>query len=1252
MPRQVKIGFDRVPAPLTKSYHQLVDIKGIPLTDAAGNPLVTQEIAQSTAFTTAINSLPAVVGNSGASEAIPVTEVFNNESEVSTTLLGVTRAEEQLSLFADVSTYGLDRSNWNYYTTGHGRLPHEWYLRKNPIFGNRGPAEFNEETSEQALYLKSFPVQYRFPEHPRGTSEIPDPISNFGKYIRFIALGRWLYEIWKDIDLRFAENNFLNEGVSIIKEDKSQLAITKSSWLLPNGGWTEEIDFRSVIYGVNGYSTQAAMDQIERWTLFYFKIRNDEDVYPTYTEIRLGQTVEFDFKTDREVGDLNFRPQYVGEYQVIQRYARADFTRPGGSENNETTGVLESKRTFRYQPGRVSGFTFGIRLKNNPREQSDKIEWGCANDTDQYMFQVTGSQWNIIRRSTLRIPDSVLEDPNGMNLVPADDFRTPVTDLEVNPDTGEREEPQQPPGRDKSERMYEVRIPRSKWNGDPLNGSGRSGYIANLENVTMYKIEFSWYGAIGAKFYAYVPSGSGEARWVLLHTWIIENQLLTPSLKAADFKFRYVTFNKKTSSLVEPSFIYKYGSSYYIDGGDEGSITLSSTTSDSRLFSRSVSSDSRGAVVALHPKSRILNSFGYDPENANYQGITNNKKIYPLTLAAISTQNVRIDISKVIVSSDGQHGTKSISLVASDRFEKDVALTISNYNTLNFIDPADTTPPYTIATPLTALDQGAKLVGSGLINAYVDLQGTGIAVDPTQARLTRRYNNKTYAKQQDEIGERVTLNNYDVVDIEAGDDTNIFTANLTNLNRSVVASSRGIQANRFKIHFLNPFKRDGRFSTNRHAADFAIGVITDQPTVSTDENGIGYLTFANKRVWPNDPPEGSDAIEYGNYFDYNNELHVQWGINRIVRNTRTTAELYEADSGDGRRLEQDYRVDQPEDMPFNGRYGRSSCIEGTVTTASYAISGIDEPAPGTAGNPPAGVDWDKRITFASIGIGASLPISDNALGNAEVGINGVGTGYVFVTRPQVPAGVDPAVSIAFIRKRTPDVPDYDFSGVSAIEAKIVTLQDDNKISMADDTKDFVVSDVFQFNVQPLYLFFAMNSNARINNIIIEEFSETTSSTHVPDIIGAVGQGAAPGLTSSGVFNGGIERNEINDIFEDSSTVFNQTGNESSNIAIVKDVQTTSDRAPSNFIDGEGLSGIRFDTQTDLPLADGIDIYSFYVGANEAVDFSLENIFNIDRAVITPGLFNNEAYYFKATPVASTGPEANVSVQMTLTVKEQ
>ena len=77
---------------------------------------------------------------------------------------------------------------------------------------------------------------------------------------------------------------------------------------------------------------------------------------------------------------------------------------------------------------------------------------------------------------------------------------------------------------------YTIDIPRDNFNGDPLNGNGPSGWNIQPDNVTMYKIEFGWYGAIGARFYAYIPQGNGGARWITVHTLVLENQLESPCL--------------------------------------------------------------------------------------------------------------------------------------------------------------------------------------------------------------------------------------------------------------------------------------------------------------------------------------------------------------------------------------------------------------------------------------------------------------------------------------------------------------------------------------------------------------------------------------------------------------------------------------------------------------------------------------------------------------------------------------------------
>jgi hypothetical protein len=167
--------------------------------------------------------------------------------------------------------------------------------------------------------------------------------------------------------------------------------------------------------------------------------------------------------------------------------------------------------------------------------------------------------------------------------------------------------------------VYEYRVPRSRFSGDRLDGATdellysdavadkRAGSrvqdantleflddtsIWNLEfdKVTMYKIEFSWYGAVGALFLAYVPVSNGEARWVRVHHLRASNQLKVSSLGNATLPITYLVYgggnenrfgydNGKRLSTSDSygsssEHIVKYGASYYIDGGDRGTVKL------------------------------------------------------------------------------------------------------------------------------------------------------------------------------------------------------------------------------------------------------------------------------------------------------------------------------------------------------------------------------------------------------------------------------------------------------------------------------------------------------------------------------------------------------------------------------------------------------------------------------------------------------------------------------------------------------
>ena len=167
--------------------------------------------------------------------------------------------------------------------------------------------------------------------------------------------------------------------------------------------------------------------------------------------------------------------------------------------------------------------------------------------------------------------------------------------------------------------VYEYRIPRSRFSGDRLDGETadllysdavsdkRAGenvidedtseqvtdtsiWDLDFTKVTMLKIEFSWYGAVGALFLAYVPVSNGEARWVRVHHLRASNQLKVSSLGNATLPITYLVYGGGNQSRQgyanadrqESSFSYgsasehivKYGASYYIDGGDRGTVKL------------------------------------------------------------------------------------------------------------------------------------------------------------------------------------------------------------------------------------------------------------------------------------------------------------------------------------------------------------------------------------------------------------------------------------------------------------------------------------------------------------------------------------------------------------------------------------------------------------------------------------------------------------------------------------------------------
>lgn len=672
---------------------------------------------------------------------LPVSEQFAEFSAVSTSILGVPKAETQLSLFSNVSSYGLDNDAFLFYTRdNYNGDPFEWSRRRNRNYGDHYDSNYQEEKNESAIIIRAYKTPYTFPYGP-GANAQPYPYEPQVTFCNFLKMGCLMYDWFKQggegytnynlTDEAYAgnfvpyyANHFTAEGAIVGEEisttkpapyyDANGNLVTpflngetiyyyrdwNSTTNQPNPGaipigtlldyrfyageqgsatvihfeeevgflWTQEGEDFEVIGATSKSRVTIVSDMTFNKPDFFFAAmlgplnpayRNNRDFFnqiDTWTE------------TWRDIKKGNYRlpsggpldAEFINANSLIQTYitdalgltgdSRNIFTNslPGysSSSGRQTRAYLVSRKAFRYQPGRISGYTFGVRASGDASTNAVRIEWGIGNDTDELMFQISGANLSIVRRSVVPLSDSVM-DLN--NLDPGDPSTRAAREQSL-PDAQYWDGDQKPIFLDTqnnndflglpNRQAFEVVIPRDNWNGDPLNGNGPSGWNWVAENVTMYKIEFGWYGAIGVRFYAYVPVENDEARWVKLHTLVIENQLNRPCMGDPYYKFKYALLIDDLEEVRSPQYVYKYGTSCYIDGGDEGTIKVGAVTSEPKVAPVELEGgiNQSTTVVGLIPKTVIYNSVG--------EAVKNKQQIFPRELSLQASGLTEISLVK------------------------------------------------------------------------------------------------------------------------------------------------------------------------------------------------------------------------------------------------------------------------------------------------------------------------------------------------------------------------------------------------------------------------------------------------------------------------------------------------------------------------------------------------------------------------------------------------------------------------------
>jgi len=716
---------------------------------------------------------------------IKVEEQFKESSEVSTTLLGVNRAETQLSLFSNVSSYGLDPDEFEFYSFNDGISFGSWETRRNAIYGYRYQAKQTEETQESGIRLTAFPTPYSFPFGPKFQKLGVYNSLLFKRYINFIELGNKLHD-------------YFNTGTGG--------SGYPSSWkqnFLPKE--FAEVTGNDVKYSVD---IESAFARIDTWT-------------DTWRNIKDGSLID-------PVTNQSFNFEKVNQITKPSAYT-SDTTRPGYSDKNKRYAYLQSRRVFRYQPGRISGFTFGLR-SSVEAVTGITLEWGISNPTDEYVFKIDAGQFSIVRRSTVPLETEVLTR-NGLT----------ITDQKYIPSGNPFD----------SKSYYTITIPRDKFNGDPLNEKGPSNWGIKPEKVTMYKIEFGWYGAIGARFYVYVPTGNGDARWVVAHTLIIENSLTAPCLRDSYFRFKYSLNIEDTGDVKTPQYLYKYGASYYIDGGDEGTSEIYSVSSGiSSTFKTT-----EKTLLGITPKQSILNRDGIPVEN---------KKLIIPTNLNISTDSLT-EVKTVSCSACPGFGHVYTPGIGTTESGRNVNITFTSGDTIS-------------ANPGSYFyksDIGAKLIAPSIYNAYiasVDNQvGSGISFQTAKIEGFQGYSSFILGPRDLSGTERLDRVAGIVTTVDTtGDVSYPYPVRLSNYN-AVAASDFNFTGSKIEIEFVNPNKGD----SYAHFADFLIGVTDKKPNVSEsgELNGF-FIGAASTTILPN-----SDILfgKHTHSYAYFNESGVELG---------------------------------------------------------------------------------------------------------------------------------------------------------------------------------------------------------------------------------------------------------------------------------------------------------------------------------------------------------------------------------------
>ena len=318
----------------------------------------------------------------------------------------------------------------------------------------------------------------------------------------------------------------------------------------------------------------------------------------------------------------------------------------------KTYASLQTKINFPYQPGRSMDCSYGVQCSRGDINQNVVIEWGAFDNFDGYGFRIVyennKDKMFAFRRTSSGETSGLLSREQipylaGHNdLMDANAYEQ-IVEISNSTASGYGSFP-----------LNGNRLDGSLTGAVDVNGNTTStGYKLSLHNstlsamnLTMFRIRYSWYGASGADFWAYVPLDKTpkpkQPRWVRMHSFPIGDTLQFPSLKNPDkpLTFRIYRRADATGLPNTNAFLSTFGTSFSIDAGDPSPVEIYSAASQVILLSNTTPTP----IMAIQIKPYITsstNTIGGTSVNT-----PNQLRAYPLQLSISSTAQVAFSLVK------------------------------------------------------------------------------------------------------------------------------------------------------------------------------------------------------------------------------------------------------------------------------------------------------------------------------------------------------------------------------------------------------------------------------------------------------------------------------------------------------------------------------------------------------------------------------------------------------------------------------